>query len=126
MSLKDKIESATNSNELFSCLTDEEIAVGNIMADISYAIMAERKKRGLSQKEFAKLLKVSQSLVSKWESCACNFTIESAVSIFSKLGLNVELKINDTSINARTFPFNLNVLNPGSSSKYGVNIAEAV
>lgn len=59
MSLKDKIESATNSNELFSCLTDEEIAVGNIMADISYAIMAERKKRGLSQKEFAKLLKVS-------------------------------------------------------------------
>ena len=53
-----------------------------------------RKSLGMTQKEFAHLLGVSQSMVSKWESEYYNFSIESLANICSKLGwdLNVEMR----------------------------------
>lgn len=94
MGLKDKLAAAKPGTNLFNCLSQDEKAIGDIMADISYHIMDARRSRGLSQKEFAEILGVSQGMVSRWESCDYNFTLEKAVSIFSKLGLKIEITVS--------------------------------
>lgn len=103
MGWKEKMQAAKPSSALFHSLTQEEKAVNAVMADISYHIMDERRRRGMSQKEFAKLLGVSQGMVSRWESCDYNFSLEKAVSLFSRLGLTVELQIRSDEANETQF-----------------------
>ena len=92
MTLKEKLAAAKPSTELFDCLSKEEKKVNDIMAEISYAIMDERRKRGMSQKEFATLLGVSQGMLSRWEGCDYNFSIQKVVSIFTKLDVDICFK----------------------------------
>lgn len=124
MTLKEKLATAKLDTELFSSFSREDMSVGNIMADISFAILSERKKRGLSQKDFAKLMGVSQGMVSKWEGCAFNFTIQKTVSIFSKLGLDVEFKVKKA--NTEIFMIDPTLFRIKTNANNAEYIAEAV
>ena len=87
----------TSISKLFEALTANmstaEIKASMVISDISSRIEKERINMGLSQKDFAKYLGVSQGMVSKWESGDYNFTIESIANIFDKLNLDFEFTI---------------------------------
>jgi transcriptional regulator with XRE-family HTH domain len=91
MSLSEKIENAEISNDLFGDMTEEEKQFNRIMAHISMRIAQARDELGMSQKEFAEFMNVTQGMVSRWECAACNFTFEKAVSIFCKLGISLDV-----------------------------------
>lgn len=80
-------------NDLFSGITEgvssAELSLITLQGLISGEIASQRIKRGLNQKQFAELMGVSQSRVSKWEKGECNFTIATLVSIADKLGLSL-------------------------------------
>lgn len=80
-----------NLNELLHLLTDDipadELEADIVLADIAGKLSAERIRRDMSQSEFAKLLGVNQSMVSKMESGDCNFTIRKLIQIAHKLSL---------------------------------------
>lgn len=83
--------------ELFKTLTasmsEADIKSAMVISDISSKIEIERCKRGLTQKQFAEFMGVTQGMVSKWESGDYNFTVESIANIFDKLNLDFEFKI---------------------------------
>lgn len=85
MTIKEKLAAAKPSTELFDCLSKEEKKINDIMAEISYTIMEERRKRGMSQKEFAKFLGVSQGMLSRWEGCDYNFSPQEIHFILSTI-----------------------------------------
>lgn len=91
MDWKEKIENATVSNELFEDLTPEEMESAETIAKISKSLILERNRRGMTQGEMAKLLGVSQGMVSKWESAEYNFTVSSLVKIALKLNLDYQI-----------------------------------
>lgn len=92
MSLKDKLTNAKLANDdLFSDLTAEEKSYENIMAKIAITIHNSRKKRNMNQVQFAQLMGISQTMVSKWESGDYNFTIENVIQIFEKLDLKFDI-----------------------------------
>ncbi len=74
---------------LSETMSDEELLLSVIQADISTTIASKRVSLGLSQKDFANALDVSQSQVSKWESGDSNFTLETLVRISLKLGIEM-------------------------------------
>lgn len=89
---------AKNMNDLINAISDS-LSYGDILAaeqlsKISTMIVKARLDRGMTQKEFASMLGVSQGMVSKWESEDYNFTIEALAHICDKLGwdMNVDLK----------------------------------
>ena len=63
--------------KLAACLQNSDIVVAEQQAKIATTITKNRIQRQMNQKEFAKFMGVSQSMVSKWESEEYNFTIES-------------------------------------------------
>jgi len=65
------------------------------LAKISAKIVKCRLKMDMSQKEFAKFMGVSQSMVSKWESDDYNFSVESLARICEKLNLDLEINLRD-------------------------------
>ena len=78
-------------------LFEEHISVADISAarylgKISAAIVKKRMELHMTQKEFAEYIKVSQGMVSKWESGDYNFSIKALAEIAEKL--NMELYIN--------------------------------
>ena len=81
-------------NALSESLSFGDVLAAEQLARISAMIVKARIDRKMTQKEFASMLGVSQSMVSKWESEYYNFSIESLANICSKLGwdLNVEMR----------------------------------
>ena len=65
-----------------------DVIAAKLQAKIAIAITKKRLEYGMTQKEFAKKLNVSQGMVSKWESEDYNFTIESLAQIAEKLELS--------------------------------------
>jgi len=99
MSLKDAFkdeffEQLPVGEDLFSDLSDEEVAFGKLMAMVSIRISEEREKLKMSQSEFAEYMGVTQGMVSKWESGESNFSIHRIVNIFEKLGLEVSFSFS--------------------------------
>ena len=84
-----KIESAKVNTWLTDALSDEERKTAEFIALIAQSIQEQRRIRGLSQKQLAELLGVSQSMVSQWENGEENFTIATIVKISSVLGLSL-------------------------------------
>lgn len=80
-------------------LTYSDILASEVLAKISTAIIKARIERGMTQKEFASLLGVSQSMVSKWESENYNFSIEALANICEKLDwdLTVDMRPRSSS-----------------------------
>lgn len=63
--------------------------------NISTTILKKRIDLGMNQKEFAQHMKVSQGMVSKWESSDYNFTIDAISNICDKLNLVFHVEIMD-------------------------------
>lgn len=77
-------------NGLSASLDDEELALSVFQGLISAEISYRRVKLGLSQKEFAERMGVSQGLVSRWENGDTNFTLSTLVKIASKLNIKMQ------------------------------------
>lgn len=73
----------------------------DMLYTISTTILDSRIKQNKTQKEFGKLMNVSQTMVSKWESGDYNFTIKQLCDVFAKLGLTPELKIENDNTNRK-------------------------
>ncbi|MDD6311997.1 MAG: helix-turn-helix transcriptional regulator [Firmicutes bacterium] len=74
-------------------LTKADVYASDAIAEVSGRIIMERNKRGLSQKQFAEFMGVSQGMISKWESGEYNFTVESIAKISEKLSCSLKLEL---------------------------------
>lgn len=81
------------TNWLTAGLSEEDLIAKKTLAIIAAEIQLKRIDMGLDQKQFAKLLGVSQGLVSRWESGTYNFTITTLVNICEKLELSFKPQI---------------------------------
>ena len=88
-----KTENIQSTNWLTKGIKPEKLESEKALALISAKIYLRRKELGMDQKEFAKLMGVSQSMISKWESEEYNFSIETLVNICIKLDLIFEPSI---------------------------------
>ena len=80
--------------ELFAdALSESDIVASRELSKIAIMLAKARTDRGMTQKEFAKFMDVSQGMVSKWESEYYNFSIETLAKICEKLNMNLEIKI---------------------------------
>lgn len=70
---------------LAASLSCSDVIAAEALAKVSTMIFKARIDRGMTQKEFAELLGVSQGMVSKWESEDYNFSIEALAKICEKL-----------------------------------------
>ena len=89
-------------SELFDVFAEQmssgDFKAALLNAQFSARITKERIGRKMTQKDFAKLLGVSQPMVSKWEAGDYNFTISSISQIFEKLGLDYSFDIIDNNV----------------------------
>ena len=76
-----------------SYVTPADVTAARLLAKISSAITKRRIDFKMNQKEFANLLGVSQSMVSKWESSNYNFSIETLAEVCDKLNMELEITI---------------------------------
>ena len=95
MNMNERIKIAETTNWLSEGLTNNDVKKIKELALISSKIQMKRIQLGMNQKQFAKMMKVSQGMVSKWESGEYNFTITTLNEICSKLELNFEPNIRD-------------------------------
>ena len=70
-----------------------EAMCADIQGQISASFSAERIARNLTQKQFAELLGITQSQISRWESGDYNFTISSLAKIAVALDKKVSISI---------------------------------
>lgn len=77
-----------------SSLSSEDMVYISLITQLSAKIQSERIKQNLSQKQFAKKLNISQSMVSKLESADYNFSIKNLAKIFSRLNVNIEISFD--------------------------------
>ena len=75
--------------------------------EISRTIRNARKQKGLSQKDLAEKMGANQSLVSRWESSECNYTIDTLVEIADALGLSVRCPLTSEEVKVSTEPIEL-------------------
>jgi transcriptional regulator with XRE-family HTH domain len=95
MGIQDKIKNAKKSNWLGEGLSTSEMKSIVELAQISAKIERKRIELGMTQKEFAKFMGVTQGMVSKWESREYNFTIRSLNDICERLNLEFHPNINN-------------------------------
>lgn len=72
-------------NYLSSHISKSDIYASKAIAKISMFIFKYRQDLNMTQKDFARMLGVSQGMVSKWESSEYNFTIQNIAQISEKL-----------------------------------------
>ncbi len=91
----------TQKNDVFDFISDyiskSDIYAANAIAKISMFIFKRRQELGMSQKDFAKMMNVTQGMVSKWESADYNFTIESLAQISEKLNVCFDIAFSTDS-----------------------------
>lgn len=80
--------------KMVSVFTDhfstEETMLYVLQSMIAAEVTSRRIEMNMTQKDFAQLLNVSQSTLSKWESGETNFTLSTLVTIASKLDLEIQ------------------------------------
>ena len=94
MGLTEKIANAKKTNWVAEGLSEAEIKTTVELAKISARIERCRLDLGMTQREFADYMGVSQGMVSKWESREYNFTIKSLNEICEKLNLAMTVAID--------------------------------
>jgi DNA-binding transcriptional regulator YiaG len=96
----EKIANAKKTSWLTEGMTNADVKTTVELAKISAKIERSRIDLGMTQKEFADYMGVSQSMVSKWESRDYNFTIKTLNEICQKLNLTLNISLdtlkNDT------------------------------
>ncbi len=93
MGIMDKIAKAKTANWVSEGIDDAEIKTIVELARISAKIERCRLDLGMTQKEFADYMGVSQGMISKWESREYNFTIRSLNEICQKLNLSLSMSM---------------------------------
>lgn len=90
-------------NEVFEALTnnlsDAKVVAADVLSDIAVELVNYRVVNNLDQKDLARILNVSQPMISKYESGSYNFTIKTLYEIAFKLGLDVDFAIRSTPSN---------------------------
>ena len=81
---------------LTSGMTEEELLLATMQGLIAAEISMRRQSLGLSQKDLADKLGVSQGLVSRWERGETNFNLSTLVRLSSVLGLDMQSPIVPT------------------------------
>lgn len=90
MSISEKLANAQATEWLSEGLEEKEIREIKELALIAAKIEGKRSSLGMTQKEFARMMGVSQGMVSRWESGTYNFTVTTLNDICDKLGLIFE------------------------------------
>ena len=85
MGLLEKMKTAETSTWLIDELSEEERRTAEFIAAIAVSIQLKRKAAGLTQKELADKLGVSQVMVSRWENGEENFTAATLAKISTAL-----------------------------------------
>lgn len=75
-------------------MTKDIVIDADLRATMALAIFKKRETLGMTQKEFANHVGVSQGMVSRWESMECNFTFKAVADICAKLDLDVALEVS--------------------------------
>lgn len=91
MGITEKIASAKKTNWIADGISEAEVKTTIELAKISAKIERCRLDLGMTQKEFADYMGVTQGMISKWESREYNFTIRSLNEICQKLGLSLHM-----------------------------------
>ena len=89
MGIHKKMVNADTNTWLTDALPDDERKAAEFIASIAVSIQQQRCAQGLTQKELAEKLGVSQAMVSQWENGEENFTAATLVKISSALGLSL-------------------------------------
>ncbi len=95
MGLKDKIQNAKKNDWITNGFSKAETKSIVELAQISARIERRRIELGMTQKQFADFMGVTQGMVSKWESRDYNFTIKSLNEICEKIGLEFRPSIDN-------------------------------
>lgn len=74
-------------------LNESDMLFTKINTQISSVLVKERLASNLSQSAFAEKNNVSQSLISRWESGDCNFTIKKLCEIAVALNLDLAIQL---------------------------------
>lgn len=93
MGITEKIANAKKTNWIAEGISEAEVKTTVELAKISAKIERCRLDLGMTQKEFADYMGVTQGMVSKWESREYNFTIRSLNEICQKLGLSLSMSM---------------------------------
>lgn len=93
MGLREKIANAKKVNWVTEGISEAEVKTTIELAKISAKIEKCRLQLGMTQKEFADYMGVTQGMVSKWESREYNFTIRSLNEICQKLDIMLSLEM---------------------------------
>lgn len=92
---------SNQNKEVFEFISNyvskSDVYATTAIAKISAFIYKRRKELGMSQKAFAKMMDVTQGMVSKWESAEYNFTIESIAQISEKLNVTFDIEFSPES-----------------------------
>lgn len=93
MGIKEKITGAKKTSWMAEGFTASEVKTTIQLAQISAKIERRRLELGMTQKEFADFMGVTQGMVSKWESREYNFTVKSLNEICHKVNLFLSLSM---------------------------------
>lgn len=88
-----------------------DLAQTTLHIEISHMIRNARKKLDLSQQALAKKMGVKQSMVSRWESGECNYTIDTLVEIADALRLSVQCPLTFDEVSITSQPIQLRTAN---------------
>lgn len=124
-----------NTKEMYgfmsSYISKSDIYAAAVIAKVSAFIINYRNKTGMTQKEFAEFMGITQGMVSKWESAEYNFSVESIAKIAEKLSysFDVQLTPENQYLNSKSeFTFNSryrNTINQWNSGNSSSSIAKA-
>lgn len=93
MGITEKIAGAKKTSWVSDGISEAEVKTIVELAKLSAKIERCRLDLGMTQKEFANYMGVTQGMVSKWESREYNFTIRSLNEICQKLGLTLSMNM---------------------------------
>ena len=79
-------------------LSVADLTASRLLSGLSSTIVKNRIDMGITQKEFAEYMGVSQSMVSKWESADYNFSVKALAEIASKLDLDITVRMYKSKI----------------------------
>lgn len=88
--------SASLVNYMSQHLSQSDVYAAEAVAMVTATLINCRKARNMTQRQFAKVLGINQTMMIKWESGEYNFSIADIALIAAKLDmvLNMELVVN--------------------------------
>lgn len=93
-----KNEYRCDLNDLLELFTDHlsasDLLASKTLGEVSAAIVKRRVELGMTQKQFAQHMDVSQGMVSKWESSDYNFSIKTLAEIAAKVDMDLEVRLH--------------------------------